>query len=71
MQKFELEAEAGDLSMELARRGIPATSRVHVIVEVADADTLALAAMAQASGAFDWLNDEPDLYTAADLLPGQ
>ena len=27
-----------------------------------------LAAMAEAGGAFDWLADEPDLYSAADVI---
>ena len=71
MQKITLDAEAGQLSAELARRGIAADARVHVLVEVMDgeADALSMAAIAQAGGAFDWLADEPDLYTDADLVP--
>ena len=71
MQKITLDAEAGQLSAELARRGIAADARVHVLVEVMDgeADALSRAAIAQAGGAFDWLADEPDLYTDADLVP--
>ena len=34
-----------------------------------EADALPMAAIAQAGGAFDWLADEPDLYTDADLMP--
>ena len=34
-----------------------------------EADALPMAAIAQAGGAFDWLADEPDLYTDADLVP--
>ena len=30
-----------------------------------------IARLAQASGAFDFLHDEPDLYSAADILPGR
>ena len=30
-------------------------------------DALPIAAIAQAGGALDWLADEPDLYTDADL----
>ena len=52
----------------MARRGIAANARVHVLVEVKDAGELSMAAIAQAGGAFDWLADEPDLYTDADLL---
>ncbi len=32
-----------------------------------DADLPPMAAVADAGGAFDWLADEPDLYTGADL----
>ncbi len=71
VQRITLDAEAGQLSAELARHGIAANARVHVLVEVMDseADALPMAAIAQAGGAFDWLADEPDLYTDADLVP--
>lgn len=73
MQKrIVLDAEAGQVSVELARRGIAADTRVRVLVEVVvggdEADALPVAALAQAGGAFDWLADEPDLYTDADLV---
>ena len=50
MQRINLDAEASQ----------------YVLVKVMDseADTLPTAAIAQAGGAFDWLADEPDLYTA-------
>lgn len=35
------------------------------------ADTLPMAAIAQGGGAFDWLADEPDLYSDADLMQPQ
>ena len=66
--------EAGQVSAELARRGTAAGSRVHVVVEVVSedtADTLPMAAIAQAGGAFDWLADEPDPYAGADLAQRQ
>ena len=71
MHRITLDAEAGQVSAELARRGIAANARVHVLVEVVDGqqpDALPMAAIAQAGGAFDWLADEPDLYTDADLV---
>ena len=73
MQRITLDAEAGQLSAELARHGIAANVCVHVLVEVMDgeADALPMAAIAQAGGAFDWLADEPDLYTDADLVKPQ
>ena len=67
MQRFELDAGAGQVSAELARLGVAAGSRVHVLVEVSDPADLPLAAIAQAGGAFGWLADEPDLYSDADL----
>jgi len=68
MQKIALDAEAGQVSAELVRRGIAAGTRVHVLVEVIGNENLPMAALAQAGGAFDWLAEEPDLYTDADLV---
>jgi hypothetical protein len=68
MERFILDAEAGQVSAELVRRGIAADARVHVLVEVRDAEELSTAALAQAGGAFDWLADEPELYSDADLV---
>jgi hypothetical protein len=68
MSKIVLDAEAGQISAELARRGIAAHVRVHVLVEVSDADTLPMAAIAQSGKGLDWLADEPDLYADADLV---
>jgi hypothetical protein len=64
------DAEAGQVSAELGRRGIAAGVRVHVSVEVIGEKTEALpmAKIAQAGGAFEWLADEPELYTDADLM---
>ena len=67
-QSITLNAEAGQVSMELARRGIAPATRVRVLVEVADTDELPMAALTQEGGAFDWLADEPDIYTDADLV---
>jgi hypothetical protein len=70
MQRIALDAEAGQVSAELARRGIAADTRVHVLVEVStEEDPLPMGAMAQAGEAFNWLAEEPDLYTDADLVP--
>ncbi len=70
MGKIALDAEAGQVSAELARRGIAAGTRVHVLVEVVgeESDAPPMAAIAEAGGAFDWLADEPDLYSDADLV---
>ncbi|HJS86688.1 MAG TPA: hypothetical protein VJ779_14615 [Acetobacteraceae bacterium] len=34
LEKITLDAEAGQVSAELVRRGVPAATRVHVVVEV-------------------------------------
>jgi hypothetical protein len=68
MQRLVLDTAAGQVSAELSRRGIAAEARVHVLVEVVEAGELPMAAIAQAGGAFDWLADEPELYTDADLV---
>jgi hypothetical protein len=69
MQRIALDAEAGQVSAELVRRGIASGTRVHVLVEVMSEEALPVAAMAQAGQAFDWLAEEPDMYTDADLTP--
>ena len=68
MQHMMLDIEAGQVSAELAHRGIPARTRVHVLVEVPDEAALPMTALAQAGGAFDFLTEEPDLYTDADAV---
>jgi hypothetical protein len=63
-----LGAEAGSLSGELTRRDVAANERVHVVVDILDTNTLPMAAIVQAGKAFDWLDEEPDLYADADLV---
>jgi hypothetical protein len=63
-----LDAEAGKLSAELARRGVAADALVHVVIDVLDTSNPPMAAIAQAGKALDWLADEPDLYSDADLV---
>jgi hypothetical protein len=71
MQRIALDAEAGEISAELARRGIAPATRVHVIVDLPDDAGLPMAALVQAGGGFDGLDEEPELYTDADLVaPG-
>ena len=67
MNRIALDAEAGQISSELARLGIAPATRVHVLVEVAEDDDAPIAKLAQSGGAFEWLAEEPDLYTDADL----
>jgi hypothetical protein len=62
-----LDTEAGEVSAELARRGLAPATPVHVVVQVREPD-LPMARIAQAGGAFAWVSEEPDLYSDADLL---
>lgn len=64
--------EAGKLADEMKRRGIALRQRVRVVVETLNGTkvsngNLPLAQMAEQSGAFDFLADEPDLYSEADI----
>jgi hypothetical protein len=68
MQQIVLDAEAGDVSAELARRGISAHARVRVQGDILDPGEPPMAAIAEAGKGFDWLADEPDLYSDADLV---
>ena len=68
MGQIILDAKAGQISQELARRGIAADTRVHAVVEVAGPEELPMAAIAQTGEGFAWLAEEPDLYSDADLI---
>ena len=58
--------EAGKIPGETQRRGIPARQRVRVVVETLEA-YLPLAHLAEEGGAFKFLEDEPELYSEADI----
>jgi len=68
MSQIVLDAEAGQISAELVRRGISPHVRVHVLVELAPGDELPMAAIADAGKGLDWLAEEPELYSDADLV---
>ena len=68
MSQIVLDAEAGQVSAELARRGIPPHTRVHVLVEVTPGSEPPMTATAQVGTGLDWLAEEPDLYSDADLI---
>lgn len=53
MKQIVLDAEAGQISAELARRGIASNARVEII----DVPDLPMAMIAQAGKAFDWPAD--------------
>lgn len=68
MKQTLRDIEAGELSDELKRRGIPPHQRLHVVVESVEDDALPITRMNQAGRAFDWLAAEPDLYSDGDLI---
>jgi hypothetical protein len=59
--------EAAKLSGEIERGGITPRQRLRVVVETMEASDLPLAKLAQEGGAFDFLADEPDVYTLSDV----
>lgn len=68
MRQILSDIEAGKLTEELKRRGIPPHQRVRAIVESIDEDALPMTAINASGHSFDWLADEPDLYTDMDLV---
>jgi hypothetical protein len=56
------------VSEELRRRGIPPGQRLRVVVESIETEESSITGMSAAGGAFDWLAEEPDLYSDADLI---
>ncbi len=60
--------EAGRLTEELARRGIPPRQRLRGVIESLEDDALPITEINAEGGAFGWLADEPDLYGDADLI---
>lgn len=68
MSQIVLDAEAGQVSAERARRGIPPHAFVHALVEVMPDGELPMAAIAQSGKGLDWLAEEPELYSDADLI---
>ena len=68
MRQVLNDIEAGKVAEELRRRGVPSNQRVRVVVESIEDDGLPMTAINAAGGAFDWLADEPDLYSDDDLV---
>lgn len=68
MKQVLPDIEAGKLAEELRRRGIAPGQRLRAVIESIEADEPSITAMNATGGAFDWLADEPDLYSDADLV---
>ena len=65
--------EACQASAELIRRGIKPQQVVRLVVDLEDTDfedtgEVPVTAINAAGGGFEWLADEPDLYSDADLV---
>jgi hypothetical protein len=60
--------EAGKLPGEIERHGIAPRQRLRVIVETLSSES-PLAQLAEQGGAFDFLADEPEIYSEADIRP--
>jgi hypothetical protein len=61
-------AIAGQVSAGLSRCGIATHVRVHIRAEDLESPEPPMAAIAEAGKGFDWLAEEPDLYSNADLV---
>jgi hypothetical protein len=68
MRQVLTNIEAGKLTEELKRRGIPSYQRLRVVVESLEDDPLPITAINAAGGAFAWLAEEPEIYSDADLV---
>lgn len=68
MRQILNDIEAGKVTDELRRRGIPSRQRLRVVVESIEADEPSITTMNATGGAFNWLAEEPDLYSDADLI---
>jgi hypothetical protein len=60
--------EAGKVTDELRRRGIAPAQRLRVVAESIEAEEPSVTAINATGGAFDWLAEEPELYSDADLV---
>lgn len=63
-----IEADKILVADQLRRLGIAPRRILRVVLETVDHEEISVTAMNAAGGAFDYLDDEPDLYTDADLI---
>lgn len=69
MKQIVLDVAAGQITAELRRLRIGAGTRVRAVVELVETPSPPETGIAMAEDACDWLTDEPDLCSDADLLP--
>ncbi len=68
MKTIAIESEAGLLRLPSALQLSPKTRLAVLALEEGETE-VDLATLADAGGAFDFLREEPDLYSDADILP--
>lgn len=68
MRQVLKDIEAEKLPDALRRLGIQPKQRLQVIVETDQDDEPDITAMNAEGGAFDWLVEEPELYSDDDLV---
>lgn len=68
MRQILKNIEAEELPAALHRLGIQPKQRLQVIVETNEDDEPGITAMNATGGAFDWLDEEPELYSDDDLV---
>jgi predicted DNA-binding antitoxin AbrB/MazE fold protein len=71
MKAIEVVQENGVLKLP-AGVSLPARARLAVLVLEPDEPTgMQITGLAEASGAFDFLKEEPEVYSDSDILPGR
>jgi hypothetical protein len=71
MKAIEVVQENGVLKLP-AGVALPARARLAVLVlEPEEPSGMQIAPLAEASGAFDFLKEEPEVYSDSDILPGR
>ncbi|MGA2662434.1 MAG: hypothetical protein ABSH34_33555 [Verrucomicrobiota bacterium] len=72
MKTIEVSVEANGVLKLPAGVSLPARTRLAVLaLEPDDPSGVQIAGLAEASGAFDFLQEEPELYSDRDILPGR
>jgi predicted DNA-binding antitoxin AbrB/MazE fold protein len=71
MKAIEVVEENGVLKLP-AGFSLPSQAKLAVLVLDPDEQTgVQIAGLAEASGTFDFLKDEPEIYSDRDILPGR
>jgi hypothetical protein len=72
VKTIEVSVEANGVLKLPAGVSLPARTGLAVLaLEPEDLGGIQIAGLAEASGAFDFLKEEPDLYSDSDILPGR